>query len=198
MPVLIYGKILVCIRQKMKEHEIEGFRLYSGSGLIKCFVKSTQTDFLFRLHQAFCSYNLNVRLPNINNLCNVLLSLRLFCLKLMSDESISTDSFCISLYAHATRFWREKKLSNLCKTVTSLWATRAKSSITHNMQKRFPVHPQWNKVEPWSWGVLVLSKELLRGSMCINERSGVIKAKFPPVWLWNYYFISQKCPAASE
>lgn len=110
--MLIYGKILVCIRQKMKEHKIEDFRLYSHSGLIKSFVKTGQIDCLLTLLaelKAIFSSILNVRLPNIKNLCNILVSLELFCLKLMSDELISNVSLCISLHAHATTFWRGRE-----------------------------------------------------------------------------------------
>lgn len=61
----------------MKEHEIEDVPLYSDSGLIKSFVKSKQIDCLFTLPlmyiKAILISNFNYRLPNFNNLCNILL-----------------------------------------------------------------------------------------------------------------------------
>lgn len=53
MPELIYEGILVRIRQKMKEHEIEDVPLQSDSGLIKSFVKSRQIDCLLALHLTY-------------------------------------------------------------------------------------------------------------------------------------------------
>lgn len=131
-----YGKILVCIRQKMKEHEIEDFRLYSYSGLIKSFVKTGQIDCFFTL---FAMYIMLFSFPNINNLCNILLSLELFCLQLLMNQYQMSAS---ALACMQLCFEEVKIPFNLCKTVTSLWVTRAKSSINHHMQKWFPLHLQ--------------------------------------------------------
>lgn len=153
----------------MKEHEIEDVPLYSDSGLIKSFVKSKQIDCLFTLPlmyiKAILISNFNQRLPNFNNLCNILLFIVFFRHRQTLDQSISNVSCYINLHAYATNGQSQKNKAFIYVKQLAPFEQHRLKGVQHALCKHVSQDFSINKRQPSKLCVLVLKLGLWKGSM---------------------------------